>query len=92
MTFSSEDLNYLTALGPASLGEGPIAHVQQAWQACLSGSSATQPAGVRQVIWDSWRRSVIAGIDPLDDAYRFVSPEVLAVRLTLNRVLIACAA
>ena len=91
MTFSSEDLNYLTALGPASLGEGPIAHVQQAWQACLSGS-ATQPAGVRQVIWDSWRRSVIAGIDPLDDAYRFVSPEVLAVRLTLNRVLIACAA
>lgn len=92
MTFSSEDLNYLTALGPASLGEGPIAHVQQAWQACLSGSSATQPAGVRQVIWDSWRRSVIAGIDPLDDAYRFVSPEVLAVRLPLNRVLIACAA
>ena len=91
MTFSSEDLNYLTALGPASLGEGPIAHVQQAWQACLSGS-ATQPAGVRQVIWDSWRRSVIAGIDPQDDAYRFVSPEVLAVRLTLNRVLIACAA
>ena len=30
MAFSSEDLNYITALGPASLGEGPIVEVQQA--------------------------------------------------------------
>ena len=28
MAFSSEDLNYITALGPASLGEGPIVEVQ----------------------------------------------------------------
>lgn len=91
MAFSSEDLNYITALGPASLGEGPIVEVQQAWQDCLSGS-ATRPAGVRQVIWDSWQRSLTCGIDPQDCAYRFVDPQVLAARLKINRHLIAGAA
>jgi len=91
MAFSEQDLDYITALGPAQLSEGPIAQLEQAWQACLKGD-VDRPAGVRQVIWDSWRRSVSAGIDPADGDYRFVAPDDLAATLAANRVLIAAAA
>lgn len=91
MAFSEQDLDYITALGPAQLSEGPIAQLEQAWQACLKGG-VDRPAGVRQVIWDSWRRSVSAGIDPADSDYRFVAADDLAATLAANRVLIAAAA
>ncbi|KPB98603.1 Sigma-54 dependent transcriptional regulator [Pseudomonas syringae pv. maculicola] len=65
MAFSVQDLDYLTALDPTSLSEGPIAALENAWLACLSGCTE-QPVGVRQVIWDSWHRSVSAGLDPKD--------------------------
>ncbi|MDR8363224.1 sigma 54-interacting transcriptional regulator [Pseudomonas sp. JL3] len=89
--FSPQDLDYITALGPASLNEGPIAELDQAWLACLKGR-IDRPAGVRQVIWDSWLRSVSAGLDPDDGEYRFVAPAVLAATLAANRALIAAAA
>jgi sigma-54 dependent transcriptional regulator, acetoin dehydrogenase operon transcriptional activator AcoR len=79
-----DDLDYITALGPVALNEGPIPQVQQAWEQCLQGH-LERPAGVRQVIWASWRRSVEAGLDPQDAAYRFVSPEALAAKLSANR-------
>ena len=85
-----DDLDYITALGPVALNEGPIPQVQQAWHQCLQGH-LERPAGVRQVIWASWRRSVEAGLDPRDAAYRFVSPEALADKLSANRQLIATA-
>ncbi|WP_032831985.1 sigma-54 interaction domain-containing protein [Pseudomonas sp. GM78] len=91
MAFSEQDLDYITALGPASLSEGPIAELEQAWLACLGGRT-DRPAGVRQVIWDSWLRSVRAGLDPDDGQYRFVAPDVLAATLAANRVLITAAA
>ncbi|MFS2157284.1 sigma-54-dependent Fis family transcriptional regulator [Pseudomonas sp. Pseusp122] len=91
MAFRVQDLDYLTALGPASLSEGPIVALENAWLACLSGRT-DQPAGVRQVIWDSWRRSVSAGLDPKDGEYRFVAPTDLAATLAANRVLIGAAA
>lgn len=91
MAFSVQDLDYITALGPASLNEGPIAELEQAWLACLNGRT-DRPAGVRQIIWDSWLRSVSAGLDPDDGQYRFVAPEVLAATLAANRVLITAAA
>jgi transcriptional regulator with PAS, ATPase and Fis domain len=91
MAFSVQDLDYITALGPASLNEGPIAALEQAWRACLDGRT-DRPAGVRQNIWDSWLRSVSAGLDPDDGQYRFVAPEVLAATLATNRVLITAAA
>jgi transcriptional regulator with PAS, ATPase and Fis domain len=91
MAFSVQDLDYITALGPASLNEGPIAALEQAWLACLNGRT-DRPAGVRQIIWDSWLRSVGAGLDPDDGQYRFVAPEVLAATLAANRVLITAAA
>jgi transcriptional regulator with PAS, ATPase and Fis domain len=89
--FSAQDLDYITALGPASLNEGSIAALEQAWLACLNGRT-DRPAGVRQVIWDSWRRSVGTGLDPEDGEYRFVAPAVLAATLAANRTLIAAAA
>lgn len=91
MAFSVQDLDYITALGPTSLSEGPIAELEQAWLACLSGCT-DRPAGVRQIIWDSWLRSVSAGLDPDDGQYRFVTPDVLAATLAANRVLITAAA
>lgn len=91
MTFSCEDLNYITALGPSSLSDGPIAELELAWLTCLSGG-ASRPVGVRQVIWDSWRRSVIAGINPQDYEYSVVTAQEVAARLARNRVLIGAAA
>jgi len=91
MAFSVQDLDYLTALGPASLNDGPIAALEQAWQACQAGV-VERPADVRQVIWDSWRRSVEAGISPDDSQYRFVAADALAATLATHRVLIAAAA
>ncbi|MBV6748940.1 sigma 54-interacting transcriptional regulator [Pseudomonas chlororaphis] len=91
MAFSAQDLDYLTALGPASLSEGPIAALEQAWLACQDGRQ-DRPEGVRQVIWDSWRRSFGAGLDPEDGEYRLVAPESLTATLTANRALIAAAA
>ena len=37
MTFSVQDLDYLTALGPAALNEGPIAALEQDFQQALAG-------------------------------------------------------
>ncbi|TFY85476.1 AAA family ATPase [Pseudomonas kairouanensis] len=91
MAFSVQDLDYLTALGPAALNDGPVVALEQAWRDCVAGL-AERPAGVRQVIWDSWCRSVQAGIDPADNAYRFVAPEALAATLASHRVLITAAA
>lgn len=91
MAFSVQDLDYLTALDPTSLSEGPIAALENAWLLCLSGCTE-QPVGVRQVIWDSWHRSVSAGLDPKDGEYRFVTPADLEATLAANRVLIAAAA
>ena len=87
MAFSAQDLDYIAAIGPASLNEGPIAELEQAWLACLRGR-IDRPAGVRQVIWDSWLRSVSAGLNPEDGAYRFVAPADLAATLAANRALI----
>ena len=91
MAFSVQDLDYLTALGPAALNDGPINALEQAWQGCQE-HLVERPADVRQVIWDSWRRSVEAGIDPADSQYRFVDPHILAATLASHRVLIAAAA
>lgn len=91
LAFSVQDLDYLTALGPAALNEGPVAAVEQGWRACLAGQ-VERPAAVRQVIWDSWRRSIEVGVDPQDDQYRFVAAQPLAATLASHRVLIAAAA
>lgn len=91
MAFSVQDLDYLAALGPAALSDGPIDVLEQGWTECLAGR-VERPSGIRQVIWDSWRRSVSAGIDPDDGDYRFVTPEALAATLATHRVLIAAAA
>ncbi|KRP48283.1 Transcriptional regulator containing PAS, AAA-type ATPase, and DNA-binding Fis domains [Pseudomonas libanensis] len=91
LAFSVQDLDYLTALGPAALNDGPVAALEQGWRTCLSGQ-LERPAEVRQVIWDSWRRSIEAGIDPDDSHYRFVAAQTLAATLANHRVLIAAAA
>ncbi|WAT31293.1 sigma-54 interaction domain-containing protein [Pseudomonas sp. GXZC] len=91
LAFSVQDLDYLTALGPAALNDGPVAALEQAWRDCLAGQ-VDRPAHVRQVIWDSWRRSVQAGIDPTDNAYRFVAADTLAAAQATHRVLIEAAA
>nr|WP_218626622.1 sigma 54-interacting transcriptional regulator [Pseudomonas sp. dw_358] len=91
MAFSVQDLDYLTRLDPASLSDGPIAELEQAWLACVNGR-IDRPVGVRQVIWDSWRRSVSAGLKPEDGDYRFVDSADLSATLAANRVLIAAAA
>ncbi|UZE88746.1 sigma-54 interaction domain-containing protein [Pseudomonas viciae] len=88
---SAEDRDYLTALGPASLNEGPSTALDEAWRACLQGET-DRPVGIRQVIWESWLRSVNAGLDPEDGEYRFVAPADLTATLAANRVLIAAAA
>lgn len=91
LTFSVQDLEYLTALGPDALNDGPVAALEQGWRACLSGQ-VERPAEVRQVIWDSWRRSLEARIDPGHSHYRFVAAQALAATLANHRVLIAAAA
>ena len=91
LAFSVQDLDYLTALGPAALNDGPVAALEQAWRDCLAGQ-VERPTHVRQVIWDSWRRSVQAGIDPTDNAYRFVAADTLAAAQAAHRVLIEAAA
>ncbi|OIN46906.1 sigma-54-dependent Fis family transcriptional regulator [Pseudomonas azotoformans] len=91
MAFSVQDLDYLTTLGPGALNDGPVAALEQAWRDCQAGQ-VERPAPVRPVIWDSWRRSVEAGIDPADNAYRFVAADTLAATLATHRVLIAAAA
>ncbi|WDG44643.1 sigma 54-interacting transcriptional regulator [Pseudomonas synxantha] len=91
LTFSVQDLEYLTALGPDALNDGPVAALEQGWRACLSGQ-VERPAEVRQVIWDSWRRSLEARIDPDHSHYRFVAAQALAATLANHRVLIAAAA
>lgn len=91
MAFSVQDLDYLTTLGPAALNDGPVTTLEQAWRDCLAGQVEC-PAPVRPVIWDSWRRSVEAGLDPADNAYRFVAADTLAATLATHRVLIAAAA
>ncbi|KFF46931.1 ATPase AAA [Pseudomonas sp. BRG-100] len=91
LTFSVQDLEYLTALGPDALNDGPVAALEQGWRACLSGQ-VERPAEVRQVIWDSWRRSLEARIDPGHRHYRFVAAQTLAATLANHRVLIAAAA
>ncbi|WP_339498989.1 sigma-54 interaction domain-containing protein [Pseudomonas canadensis] len=91
MAFSVQDLDYLTALGPAALNDGPVAALEQAWRDCLAGQ-VERPTHVRQVIWDSWRRSVQAGIDPADNTYRFVGADTLAATQATHRVLIEAAA
>lgn len=91
MAFSVQDLDYLTTLGPAALNDGPVTALEQAWRDCLAGQVEC-PAPVRPVIWDSWRRSVEAGLDPADNAYRFVAADTLAATLATHRVLIAAAA
>ncbi|BBH34122.1 Transcriptional regulator containing PAS, AAA-type ATPase, and DNA-binding Fis domains [Pseudomonas sp. 43mfcvi1.1] len=88
---SEEDRDYLTTLGPASLNEGPSTVLDEAWRACLQGA-IDRPVGVRRVIWQSWLRSVHAGLDPEDGEYRFVAPADLTATLAANRVLIAAAA
>ncbi len=88
---SAEDRDYLTTLGPASLNEGPGTALDEAWRACLQGA-IERPAGIRRVIWESWLRSVAAGLDPEDGEYRFVAPADLTATLAANRVLIAAAA
>ncbi|CRN03225.1 Transcriptional regulatory protein ZraR [Pseudomonas sp. 34 E 7] len=88
---SAQDLDYLTALGPAALNDGPVAALEEAWQACLRGQ-VQRPREVRQLIWDSWRRSLQAGIDPADNAYRFVAADRLTATLASHRVLIDAAA
>lgn len=91
LAFSVQDLDYLTTLGPAALNDGPVAALEQAWRDCQQGRSE-RPADVRQVIWESWRRSVEAAIDPADSQYRFVAPQTLAATQARHRVLIAAAA
>ncbi|QHF47950.1 sigma-54-dependent Fis family transcriptional regulator [Pseudomonas sp. S35] len=91
MAFSVQDLDYLTALGPAALNDGPVDALEQAWRECQAGR-VQRPADVRHVIWASWRRSVEAGIDPADNQYRFVAPHNLATILVTHRVLIEAAA
>lgn len=91
MAFSVQDLDYLTALGPAALNDGPVDALERAWRGCQE-HWVERPADVRQMIWDSWRRSVEAGIDPADSQYRFVDPHILAATLASHRVLIAAAA
>lgn len=88
---SAEDRDYLTTLGPASLNEGPGTALDEAWRACLQGP-IERPAGIRRVIWESWLRSVHAGLDPEDGEYRFVAPADLTETLAANRMLIAAAA
>ncbi|WP_338473609.1 sigma 54-interacting transcriptional regulator [Pseudomonas sp. MS646] len=88
---SEQDLDYITSLGPASLSDGPIPELERAWLACLAGR-VERPAGVRQVIWNSWLRSVEAGLDPEDGVYRFVEPAVLTATLAAHRAMIAVAA
>ncbi|TWI46293.1 transcriptional regulator with PAS, ATPase and Fis domain [Pseudomonas duriflava] len=91
MACAQEDLDYLTSLNPGSLSIGPIPDLEWAWQACLKGLRH-RPAGVRQVVWDSWLRSIDLGLDPNNVEYRFVEAETLTAKLEHNHLLIETAA
>ncbi|RMQ47773.1 Transcriptional regulator containing PAS, AAA-type ATPase [Pseudomonas cichorii] len=91
LTLPQDELDYITAIGPLALSAGPMVELLQAWQECQQGRSEPHPL-VRPVIWASWRRSIEAGIDPEDAEYRFVTPTVLAEKLSRNALLIDTAA
>lgn len=91
MNAHPDDLNYIAAMDPAALKDGPISGLEAAWHACLEGLQA-RPAAVRATIWNSWVRSVQAGISAGPLAYRFVSAGELAERLASRRALIESAA
>ncbi|MFJ4142645.1 sigma-54-dependent Fis family transcriptional regulator [Pseudomonas sp. NPDC089734] len=90
LTLPQNELDYITAIGPLALGEGPMPVLEQAWAECVAGRVEPHP-GVRPVIWASWRRSLDRGIDPDDGRYRFVPPQVLAEKLTGHALLIQTA-
>lgn len=85
------DLDYIAAMEPGVLKQGPLAGLELAWQACLDGARE-RPEGVRSTIWTSWVRSVRAGISSGRLAQRFVSTAELTERLAANRALIDTAA
>ncbi len=90
LTLPQSELDYITAIGPLALNDGPMLELQQAWRECLAGRVEPHPL-VRPVIWASWQRSVENGIDPEDGEYRFVTPTDLAEKLTGNALLIETA-
>ncbi|MEN1832794.1 sigma 54-interacting transcriptional regulator [Pseudomonas lijiangensis] len=90
LTLPQNELDYITAIGPLALNDGPMLELQQAWRECLAGRVDPHPV-VRPVIWASWRRSIDQGIDPEDAEYRFVTPADLAEKLSVNALLIETA-
>ncbi|AHF67826.1 sigma-54-dependent Fis family transcriptional regulator [Pseudomonas cichorii] len=90
LTLPQNELDYITAIGPLALNDGPMLELQQAWRECLAGRVDPHPV-VRPVIWASWRRSIDKGIDPEDAEYRFVTPTDLAEKLSVNALLIETA-
>ncbi|MBX8615685.1 sigma 54-interacting transcriptional regulator [Pseudomonas cichorii] len=90
LTLPQNELDYITAIGPLALNDGPMLELQQAWRECLAGRVDPHPV-VRPVIWASWRRSIDKGIDPEDAEYRFVTPTDLAAKLSGNALLIETA-
>ncbi|MBX8548138.1 sigma 54-interacting transcriptional regulator [Pseudomonas cichorii] len=90
LTLPQNELDYITAIGPLALNDGPMLELQQAWRECLAGRVDPHPV-VRPVIWASWRRSIDQGIDPEDAEYRFVTPTDLAEKLSVNALLIETA-
>ncbi|MBI6856157.1 sigma 54-interacting transcriptional regulator [Pseudomonas cichorii] len=90
LTLPQNELDYITAIGPLALNDGPMLELQQAWRECLAGRVDPHPV-VRPVIWASWRRSIDQGIDPEDAEYRFVATADLAAKLSGNVLLIETA-
>ncbi|MBX8484755.1 sigma-54-dependent Fis family transcriptional regulator [Pseudomonas cichorii] len=90
LTLPQNELDYITAIGPLALNDGPMLELQQAWRECLAGRVDPHPV-VRPVIWASWWRSIGKGIDPEDAEYRFVTPTDLAEKLSVNALLIETA-
>jgi transcriptional regulator with PAS, ATPase and Fis domain len=86
-----EDLDYIAAMEPGILKQGPLAGLDLAWKACLDGARE-RPGGVRATIWNSWVRSAESGISSGRLAYRFVSAGELAERQATHRALIDTAA
>lgn len=81
------DLDYISSIEPAALRQGPITHLEEAWQGCIDGLRV-RPDTVRSTIWNSWMRSVNAGVSAGSMAYEFVSTGELNERLAVNRALI----
>jgi transcriptional regulator with PAS, ATPase and Fis domain len=90
LELTQDELDYITALDPQELSGGPISGLQQAWLECLAGRTERPPL-VRAAIWQSWLRSVRAGIDPEDSDYRFVDARLLSKKLEEHRLLIETA-